>query len=254
MTHPHLSPVRELYVSPDAAAALLAEAGKLPAWRLEGRQAGDLALLMNGGFFPLRGYMTQADHHAVPEAGWPAPLALQVTAHFAARIQPGDDIALCDEDGVAAVMSVTDAWGDPVLLGGKVKGLRRLGQGPTPNALRALFRDRGADRVLAVQPDRPDQVAPAARLARDLNAALLIQPLPGVVADVPDGAILAPLPVAPPAGPQGAQWQGQWQWQGMVARNHGATHLMLFDAAARDGYRPHQDRIGVRMIGPDETP
>lgn len=249
MTHPHLSPVRELYVSPDAAAALLAEAGKLPAWRLEGRQAGDLALLMNGGFAPLRGYMTQADHDAaLPQADWPPPLALRVTQDFAARVQPGDDIALCDEDGVAAVMSVTDAWGDPVLLGGKVKGLRRLGQGPTPNALRALFRDRGAHRVLAVQPDRPDQVAAAARLARELDAALLIQPLPGVVADVPDGAILAPLPVALPGGPHVALWQG------MVARNHGATHLMLFDAAALDSYRPHQDRIGVRMVGPDKAP
>lgn len=244
----HQIPVRELYVSPDAATALMAEAARLPAWVLDARQAGELALLMNGGFAPLRGYMTQAEFGAVPDGAWPVPLVLQVTADFAARVQPGDDIALRDDGGVAAVMSVTDAWGKPVLLGGKVKGLRRLGNGPTPNALRALFRDRRADRVLAVQPDRPDQVAPALARAQALDAALLIQPLPGVAVDAPDGAILAPLPVAPPAGPRAASWQA------LVARNHGATHLMLFDAAARESYRPHQTRIGVRMVEPGGTP
>ncbi|WP_295043835.1 hypothetical protein [uncultured Paracoccus sp.] len=246
MTHPHLSPVRELYVSPDAAAALRIEAARLPAWRLVGRQAAELVLLMNGGFAPLRGYMTQSQHGAAPDAGWPVPLALQVTADFAGRIQPGDDIALCDEGGVVAVMSVTDAWGDPVQLGGKVKGLRRPScEGATPDALRRLLRDRGAERVLAIQPQHSDQVAPAARMAQELDAVLLIQPLPGVAVDAPHAAILAPLPLTPPAGSQAVLWQA------MVASNHGATHLWLPDPAARERYRPHQDRIGLRMVEPD---
>lgn len=247
MAHPHHAPVRELYVSPAAAAALLAEAAKLPAWTLDARQAGELALLMNGGFAPLRGYMTQADHKAVPDGAWPVPLVLQVDAGFAERVQPGDDIALRDDRSVVAVMSVTDRWGDPLLLGGKVKGLRRLDQGLTPNALRALWRDRGANRVLAIQPTAPDQVAPAARLARQLDALLLIQPFPGVMVDAPADAILAPLPVVPPAGPQAGLWQG------LVARNHGATHLVLHDGAAQQAYRAHQDRVGVRMVVPDGT-
>ncbi len=238
--------IRELYVSPDAARALLAEAARLPAWTLDPRQAGELALLMTGGFAPLRGYMTEAQYRAVPDGPWPVPLALRVTADFAARVQPGDDIALRDEGGVVAVMSVTDAWGDPVLLGGKVKGLRRA-DGMTPNALRGLFRDRGAERVLAVQPDGPGQVAAAAGLAQELDAALLIQALPNVAVDAPAGAVLAPLPVAPPADPMAALWQA------LVARNHGATHLMLPDAAARALCRAHRDRIGIRVVDPDGT-
>ncbi|WP_207101843.1 transcription antiterminator BlgG [Paracoccus shandongensis] len=231
MTHPHHIPLRELYVSDDAASALRAEAQKLPAWTLDADQQAELALLMNGGFTPLRGFMSEADWHAAErgEGSWPVPLALRVGADFAGGVQPGDDIALRDAGGeVLAVMSVTDRWGDPVLLGGKVKGLRRP-PGATPNDLRALFRDRGTARVLAVQPRHPDQVAPAARLAAQLDALLLIQPWPGVAIDPPAGAVLSPLPVAPPPGPRSALWQG------LVARNHGATHVVLDgDAAARE--------------------
>lgn len=245
----HQMPIRELYVSPDAATALLAEAASLPAWTLDARQAGELALLMNGGFAPLRGYMTEAEYRAVPDGAWPVPLALQVDADFAERVQPGHDIALRDDRGVVAVMSVTDAWGDPALLGGKVKGLRRLGDGDgmTPNALRALFRDRDADRVLAIQPSHAGQIDAAVRQARHLDAVLLIQPFPGVAVKPPADAILSFLPVTPPAGPQAALWQA------LVARNHGATHLMLPDVDARNAYRPHQDRIGVRMVDMDAT-
>ncbi|WP_374298719.1 transcription antiterminator BlgG [Paracoccus sp. (in: a-proteobacteria)] len=250
MTQSHHQPVRELYVSPDAAGALLAEAARLPAWSLDGRQAGELGLLMNGGLAPLRGYMTEADHRAVEQgafAPWPVPLALQVSADFADRVQPGDDIALRDAGGaVLAVMSVTDRWGDPALLGGKVKGLQRPVGGMTPNDLRAMFRQRGIDRVLAIQPGHAVQVAPAARLAQRLGVALLIQALPGVAIDPPAGAILAPLPVPPPQGP------GAVLWQGLVARNHGATHLVPDgDPEARDLYRRHQDDIGVQMAIPD---
>lgn len=252
MTQAHQMPVPELYVSAEAAAALQAGAARLPAWRLDSHQAGELGLLMNGGFAPLRGYMTRADHDVVAQGAvlpWPAPLALQVDADFAARVQPGDDIALRDRHGELAVMSVTDAWGDPVLLGGKVKGLRRPAGAMTPNHLRALFRDRGADRVLAVQPRRQDQVAPAVRLASQLDAVLLIQPLPGTVIDPPAAAIVAPLAVPPPSGPRALLWQG------LVARNHGATHVVLEgDAAARDLYRLQQDGIGTRMVVQDRMP
>ncbi|MCZ0962800.1 transcription antiterminator BlgG [Paracoccus benzoatiresistens] len=252
MTHSHHMPLRELYVSDDAASALRAEALKLPGWRLDASQTGALTLLMNGGFAPLRGYMSEADHRAAQDredGPWPVPLALQVGADFAGDVQPGCDIALRDADEeVLAVMSVTDKWGDPVLLGGKVKGLRRPAGGETPNSLRALFRERGCTRVLAVQPDHADRVAPAARLARQMDAALLIQPLPGVAVDLPAGAVLAPLPVIPPPGPRSVLWQG------LVARNHGATHVVPGgDPEAWDLYRRHQDRIGAQMVVPEGT-
>lgn len=250
MTHPHHLPMRELYVSEAAAGALRAEARKLPAWTLDAEQTGELSLLLNGGFAPLRGFMPEADWRAARYGGdapWPVPLALRVGADFADRARPGDDIALRDAGGeVLAVMSVTDRWGDPALLGGKVKGLRRPSGLGAPNDLRALFRDRDSARVLAIQPRRPDQVAPAARLAARLDALLLVQPLPGVAVEPPAGAVLAPLPVMPPPGPRSVLWQG------LVARNHGATHVVLDgDAAARELYRRHQDGIGAQMVVPE---
>ena len=244
----HFLPVRELFVSPDAATALGAEAEKLPAWALDAHQVAELDLLLSGGFTPLRGYMTEADYRAACEGGdrgWPVPFALRVAADFARGVEPGHDIALRDAGGVVAVLSVTDRWGDPARLGGKVKGLRRPGSGPTPNALRALFRGRGPGQVLAVLPASQADVDMAATLVARMGAALLVQPSPGVVVDAPGDAVLAPLAAGPPEGPRGLLWQA------LVARNHGATHLFLPDDAAREIYRPHQDRIGLPMVLPD---
>ena len=73
---------------------------------------------MNGGFNPLKGFLSQADHEAVV-AGmrladgtlWPMPINLDVSEAFAASIEPGQDIALRDAEGVIlAIMSVTDRW------------------------------------------------------------------------------------------------------------------------------------------------
>ena len=111
MTLPHHLPIPELYVSSEAAAALARDAARLPGWTLEPRQRAELNLLLSGGFAPLRGYMSEAQHAAPLEAGWPVPLALAVSDAFAAGVQPGDDIALCDGAGLAvAVLSVTDRW------------------------------------------------------------------------------------------------------------------------------------------------
>lgn len=245
-----LAPLPELYLSPDAAAAMRAEAERLPAWDLDARQAAELDLLLGGGFAPLRGYMTEQDHRAAREGQdgpWPLPFALQVGTGFAPGIEPGQDIALRDGSGVVAVLSVTDRWGQPALLGGKVKGLRRPGSGPTPNALRALFRSRGAGAVLAVQPMAQAEVDMAAPLAARLGAALLVQPPAGVVVNAPPGAVLAPLGLPLPQGPRAALWQA------LVARNHGATHLLLPDPAAQEVYRPHQDRIGLAMVLPHRS-
>lgn len=252
MTHPHHIPVRELFVSSEASSALRAEGARLPAWVLDRRQLGELALLLNGGFAPLRGYMAEADYRAVAvavavaggaAAPWPTPLALRVDEDFAGRVQPGDDIALRDAGGeILAVMSVTDRWGDPALLGGKVKGLRRRDGETSPNAIRAWFRDRGAARVLAVQPQHPGDIPPAQNLARHIGAALLIQPWPGVAVAAPADAVLAPLAVAPPDGPHAVLWQA------LVARNHGATHVVApGDAAARALLSRHQGSLGVTM-------
>ncbi|MCF3972314.1 bifunctional sulfate adenylyltransferase/adenylylsulfate kinase [Paracoccus salsus] len=160
MTHPNQTPIPELYVSEEAAAALKDEAGRMPSWDLTPRQICDLELLMNGGFTPLRGFLTEADYDGVVKdmrlssgALWPMPINLDVSEKFAEGVAPGTDIALRDQEGVIlAIMSVTDKWvpnkaleaehvygaddlahpavnylhnvAGPVYLGGPVKGLQ----------------------------------------------------------------------------------------------------------------------------------
>lgn len=169
MTLPNQTPIPELYVSSEAAAALKDEAGQMPSWDLTARQICDLELLMNGGFNPLKGFLTQADYEGVVEnmrldsgALWPMPITLDVNEKFAEGLEPGTDIALRDQEGVIlAIMSVTDKWvpnkareaekvfgaddlahpavnylhnvAGPVYLGGPIKGL----QAPTHYDFRA---------------------------------------------------------------------------------------------------------------------
>jgi len=112
------SPIPELFVSADQAQALKAEAGSMPSWDLTARQACDLELLMNGGFFPLKGFNSQADYEGVVDKMrladgtlWPMPITLDVSEKFAEGIAPGSRIALRDAEGVIlAVMTVSDKW------------------------------------------------------------------------------------------------------------------------------------------------
>ena len=116
MTHPNQAPIPELYVSEEAASSLKHEAGKMPSWDLTPRQICDLELLMNGGFSPLKGFLTEADYDGVVNdmrltsgALWPIPVNLDVSEKFADGIEPGTDIALRDQEGVIlAIMSVTN--------------------------------------------------------------------------------------------------------------------------------------------------
>ena len=169
MTLPKHAPIPELYVSEASAAVLKNDAGRMPSWDLTPRQICDLELLMNGGFNPLKGFLTQADYDGVVSdmrltsgALWPMPITLDVSEKFAEGLEPGTDIALRDQEGVIlAIMSLTDKWvpnkaleaekvfgaddlahpavnylhnvAGPVYLGGPVKGL----QAPTHYDFRA---------------------------------------------------------------------------------------------------------------------
>lgn len=118
MTISNHAPIPELYVSYDSAQKLKAEAAQLPSWDLTPRQICDLELLMNGGFFPLKGFQTEADYDGVVEnmrtadgTLWPIPVTLDVSEKFADSIAPGQDIALRDQEGVIlAILSITDKW------------------------------------------------------------------------------------------------------------------------------------------------
>jgi sulfate adenylyltransferase len=73
---------------------------------------------MNGGFFPLKGFQTEADYNGVvadmrTEDGtlWPIPITLDISDAFAEKVTAGQDIALRDAEGVIlAIMSITDKW------------------------------------------------------------------------------------------------------------------------------------------------
>lgn len=223
-------PIPELYVSPDAAEKLTEEAWKLPNWVLTAVQLCDLELLMNGGFYPLRGFMTQADYSNVLREGrlssgavWPVPITLEVSDKFAARIEPGDDISLMDPLGDhLAIMSVTDHWqiADKVNLGGRVKGLRRPEhRGDSPNQLRQKFTELGSDVVVYVE------------TAGKTSEAVLVMAVAGLtgkeeairhgheIAAAYDHANLAVVNLADRSNDTQIL-------RALVARNYGATHVI----------------------------
>ncbi|GHE05346.1 adenylylsulfate kinase [Defluviimonas sp. 20V17] len=225
MQLPNLAPIPELYVSYESAQKLKVEAGELPSWDLTPRQICDLELLMNGGFYPLKGFLTEEDYDGVVAnmrlkdgTLWPMPINLDVSEKFAEAIEPGQDIALRDPEGVIlAILSVTDKWmpdktreavgvygaddlahpavnylhntAGKVYLGGPVTGIQQpvhydfKARRDTPNELRAYFRKLGWRRVVAFQTRNPLHRAHQEltfRAAREAQANLLIHPVVGM--------------------------------------------------------------------------
>ncbi|WP_372840770.1 bifunctional sulfate adenylyltransferase/adenylylsulfate kinase [Phaeovulum sp.] len=225
MSFTNFAPIPELYVSHESSLKLKTEAGNLPSWDLTQRQTCDLELLMNGGFNPLKGFMSEADYDGVVKSMrladgtlWPMPITLDVSQAFADKIEPGQDIALRDQEGVIlAILSVTDKWvpnksqealgvfgaddlahpavnylhnvAGPVYLGGPITGIQQpvhydfKGRRDTPNELRAFFRKMGWRRVVAFQTRNPLHRAHQEltfRAAREAQANLLIHPVVGM--------------------------------------------------------------------------
>lgn len=219
------APIPELYVSYDSAQKLKAEAGQLPSWDLTPRQICDLELLMNGGFAPLKGFMGQADYEGVVAnmrtadgTLWPIPITLDVSEAFADKVEPGQDIALRDQEGVIlAILTISDKWvpnkaeeavgvfgaddlahpavnylhntAGKVYLGGPVTGIQQpvhydfKARRDTPNELRALFRKLGWRKIVAFQTRNPLHRAHQEltfRAAREAEANLLIHPVVGM--------------------------------------------------------------------------
>ena len=114
----NLAPIPELYVSYDSSQKLKIEAADLVSHDLTPRQICDLELLMNGGFNPLKGFLSEEDYNGVVENMrladgqlWPMPITLDVSEDFAESLELNQDIALRDQEGVIlATMTVTDRW------------------------------------------------------------------------------------------------------------------------------------------------
>ena len=89
-----------------------------PSWDLTDRQLCDLELLLNGGFSPLSGFLTEADYEPVltdmrlaDGSLWPMPVTLDVTEEFGEGVSVGDSIALRDPEGVMlAALHIEDMW------------------------------------------------------------------------------------------------------------------------------------------------
>lgn len=115
---PHGGKLCELIGSPEEVAALKKDALNLPSQTLTLRQLCDLELLLNGGFSPLTGFLSQKDYNSVLEnmrltdgTLWPIPITLDVSEKTASAYKVGDRVALRDPEGVLlAVIEISDLW------------------------------------------------------------------------------------------------------------------------------------------------
>jgi ATP sulfurylase len=251
---------------------------------VDARAASDLELLGNGGFTPLQGFLCRRDYESVVATmrladGQPfsIPITLSARKEEAAPWKEGQDLALryhgrtvallrieekfdCDREkearsvfrttdpahpGVAALLRQGD-----VLLGGEVRVLApdihtEFGEYRfTPAQVRAMFRERGWERVVAFQTRNPIHRAHEyiQKCALEMVDGLLLHPLVGetkgddIPADVRmrcyevllekyyprDRTLLSVFPAAMRyAGPREAVFHA------VVRRNYGCTHFIV---------------------------
>ncbi len=113
----------DLLVGPERAKESKRETISLASWDLLPRQVWDVELLLNGGFFPLTGFLNEGDYASVCQnlhlqngEFWPVPITLDVSEEFAETISIGDRVALRHPEGmVLAILTVESLWRpDPV--------------------------------------------------------------------------------------------------------------------------------------------
>ena len=276
--------VRPLLVSAAEAEALATRAAGMKSLEVEDRTASDLELLGNGGFTPLRGFLGRKDYESVVPTmrladGTPfsIPITLAATRAEADPIREGEEVALRFRGRPVAVITVEEKFPydrekeakevfrttDPahpgvaalmrqgeVLLGGPVKviapdihteyGEYRF----TPEQCRAMFKERGWERIVAFQTRNPIHRAHEylQKCALEMVDGLLLHPLVGETKgdDIPasvrmrcyevllekyyphDRSMLAVFPAAMRyAGPREAIFHA------VVRRNYGCTHFIV---------------------------
>ena len=115
---PHGGELVDLFASDERAAELKESSRDIPSWTVNQRQICDVELLLNGGFSPLRGFMTAEqlgsvlDDMRLPTGElWPMPITLDVSSEFADTVEVGGMVALRDLEGVMlAVLHVEDKF------------------------------------------------------------------------------------------------------------------------------------------------
>ncbi len=114
----HGGHLKNLYADDNALATEKEKSQHNPVWTLNHRQLCDVELLLNGGFSPLTGFLSQADYNSVlallrlaDGTLWPLPINLDVNVEFVQKIALGDTIALKDAEGLhIANLTITDCW------------------------------------------------------------------------------------------------------------------------------------------------
>ena len=110
--------IPELYVTGESLDYFRNKAPSLKSYNLNLRQTCDLDLILDGSFYPLKGFLTQKEYLSVCEnihlpSGelWPIPINLDVSKEFAETLTLGEEISLKDQEGVnLAILIVEDIW------------------------------------------------------------------------------------------------------------------------------------------------
>ena len=298
----------------------------LPRLNLTGRVLHDLELLLVGGFAPLTGFMNAEDYESVVSTMrlrdgqvFPIPIVLDVTDEQ--KFMVGDRILLCDPFGnPLATMDITSRFNPDkekearlvygtndkahpgvqylhdemgsTYIGGTVTKVALPTRHDftqfrhTPEELKALFRERGWDKVVGFQTRNPMHRAHfelVKRAHERTGAPVLVHPVVGmtkpgdidyvtrvrtyaVVCNVhgKDFTQLSLLPLAMRmAGPREAVWHA------LIRKNYGCTHFIVGrdhagpgkDSAGKDFYDPYAardlaeqfaDEIGITLVPSDE--
>ena len=213
----------------EAQADRVAAQASIPSWTLDGRQLGDLELILSGAFAPLRGFMTAADVESVEMArtladGTPWPIAVTLELPADAIAADASQLVLADPEGTPlAVLTITErsAVLDRGAIQSETTGLIRLAGPVTANRVP----EHGSFRRLMISPEQARaqlgdgpvlgfatraplggrQIGQLRHLAEQLRARLLVLPLVAGTAEVvrqPEALIRAVL-AATASLPQG---------------------------------------------------
>ncbi len=298
----------------------------LPRLNLRGRQLHDLEVMLVGGFAPVVGFMDEADYNSVvlnmrlaDGSIFPIPIVLDVPEESTYAV--GDKILLCDPFGnPLATMAVSSRYTPdkskearlvygtedtmhpgvqylfdemhPVYIGGSVEFIALPTRHDftqfryTPAELKALFKERGWDKVVGFQTRNPMHRAhfELVKRAHELTGApVLVHPVVGMTkpGDIDyvtrvrtynvvcntygkDFTHLSLLPLAMRmAGPREAVWHA------IIRKNYGCTHFIsgrdhagpgngsdgkpfYSPYEARDLLLKHADEIGITVVPSDE--
>ncbi len=278
----------------------------LPRLNLKGRQLHDLEVMLVGGFAPVMGFMDEGDYNSVVESMrlqdgsvFPIPIVLDIPSALPYAV--GEQIILCDQFGnPLAVMTINsrytpdkqkevlDVYGTndkmhpgvqyvldemhDTYLGGEVKQLNLPVRNDfkqfrkTPVELKALFKEKGWDKVVGFQTRNPMHRAHfelVKRAHEQTGAPVLVHPVVGMTkpGDIDyvtrvrtynvvcntygkDFTHLSLLPLAMRmAGPREALWHA------IIRKNYGCTHFIV----GRDHAGPGKGSDGKDFYGPYEA-